>query len=66
METPEIDYREGSESSHPRKMSGIPKYGNIALKRGVIEEAGQSPPVQDAPEGEGVLEKIVNFFRNLF
>ncbi len=66
LEVPEIDYREGSESSHPRKMSGIPKYTNVTLKRGVIEEAGQSPPVQEEPEGEGILEKIVNFFRNLF
>jgi hypothetical protein len=47
-------------------MSGIPKYGNITLKRGVIEEAGQSPPVQEEPEGEGILDKIANFFRSLF
>jgi hypothetical protein len=66
LEVPEIDYREGSESGHPRKMSGIPKYGNVTLKRGVIEEAGQSPPVQEEPEGAGILDKIAKFFRSLF
>jgi hypothetical protein len=66
LEVPEVDYREGSDSGHPRKMSGVPKYGNITLKRGVIEEAGQSPPMQVEPEGEGILDRIANFFRNLF
>jgi hypothetical protein len=67
LEIPEVDYREGSDSSHSQtKMSGIPKYGNVTLKRGVIEEADKSPPVQEEPEGEGILDKIVNFFRNLF
>jgi len=66
METPDVDYREGSEASHPRKMSGIPKHGNVELKRGIMGDADVTPKVEAEPEGEGVLERIVNFFRNLF
>jgi hypothetical protein len=66
IETPDIDYRDGSESSHPRKMPGIPKHGNITMKRGVIGEADAAPKVEPEPEGEGILEKIAKFFRGLF
>jgi hypothetical protein len=66
VETPEIDYRDGSESSHPRKISGIPKYTNVEMKRGVLEDADQVPQVESEPEGEGILDRIANFFRNLF
>ena len=32
-----IEYREGASSDYaPRKMPGIPKYGNIVLKRGIV------------------------------
>ena len=30
-----IDYREGNDPSHVRKLSGLTKYGNVTLKRGV-------------------------------
>jgi phage tail-like protein len=30
-----IDYREGTDPSHVRKLSGLAKYGNVTLKRGV-------------------------------
>lgn len=30
-----IDYREGNEPPHVRKLSGLTKYGNVTLKRGV-------------------------------
>lgn len=30
-----IDYREGNEPPHVRKLSGLTKYGNITLKRGM-------------------------------
>ena len=33
--TEAIDYREGSDPPHQRKLSGLVKYGNITLKRGV-------------------------------
>ncbi len=66
METPDVDYREGSEASHPRKMSGIPKHGNVELKRGILGDADVTPKVEAEPEGEGILERIVNFFRSLF
>lgn len=35
--TEPIDYREGSEPNHVRKLPGMTKYGNITLKRGVTE-----------------------------
>ena len=74
VETPDVDYREGSEASHPRKMSGIPKHGNVELKRGILGDADVTPKVESdpvprveaEPEGEGILERIINFFRNLF
>ncbi|MCW3989225.1 MAG: phage tail protein [Candidatus Bathyarchaeota archaeon] len=66
VETPDVDYREGSEASHPRKMSGIPKHGNVELKRGILGDADVTPKVEAEPEGEGILERIVDFFRNLF
>ena len=43
LETPEIDYRGGSESSHPQKLSGIPEYANIELKKRILEETDQDP-----------------------
>jgi phage tail-like protein len=30
-----VDYREGNEPTHVRKLSGLTKYGNVVLKRGV-------------------------------
>jgi len=30
-----IDYREGTDPSHVRKLSGLTKYGTVTLKRGV-------------------------------
>ena len=30
-----IDYREGSDRSHVRKLPGLTKFGNVTLKRGV-------------------------------
>ena len=35
--TDAIDYREGTEPAHVRKLSGLTKYGNITLKWGVTE-----------------------------
>ena len=34
--TAAIDYREGTDPPHVRKLSGLTKYGNIVLKRGVV------------------------------
>lgn len=36
-ETDPIDYREGSDPNHVRKMPGITKHGNITLKRGYTQ-----------------------------
>jgi phage tail-like protein len=33
--TEAIDYREGTDAPHVRKLSGLTKYGNITLKRGM-------------------------------
>jgi phage tail-like protein len=30
-----IDYREGTDTAHVRKLSGLTKYGNVTLRRGV-------------------------------
>jgi len=35
--TEAIDYREGNEPMHVRKLSGLTKYGNITLKRGITD-----------------------------
>ena len=35
--TEAIDYREGNEPNHVRKLPGMTKYGNITLKRGVTD-----------------------------
>jgi phage tail-like protein len=32
-----VDYREGNEPAHVRKLDGLTKYGNITLKRGVTD-----------------------------
>jgi phage tail-like protein len=34
-----IDYREGGEALHVRKLPGLVKYSNISLKRGVTDDA---------------------------
>ena len=34
-----IEYREGNEPAHARKLPGLTKYGNIVLKRGVMTGA---------------------------
>jgi phage tail-like protein len=30
-----VDYREGTDPPHVRKLSGLTKYGNVTLKRGM-------------------------------
>jgi phage tail-like protein len=35
--TEPIDYREGTDPTHVRKLSGLTKYGNISLKWGVTD-----------------------------
>ncbi|HAH10661.1 MAG TPA: phage tail protein [Alphaproteobacteria bacterium] len=35
--TDAIDYREGNEPTHVRKLPGLTKYGNITLKNGVTD-----------------------------
>lgn len=38
--TATIDYREGTDPAHVRKLSGLTKYGNVVLKAGVTTAAG--------------------------
>ncbi len=47
-------------------MSGIPKYGNVTLERGVLEEADNPHIEPEEPEGEGFVERLSRFFRSLF
>jgi phage tail-like protein len=35
-----VDYRKGTSPPHVRKLSGLTKYGNITLKRGLTVDAG--------------------------
>ena len=35
--TDAIDYREGNDPTHVRKLSGLTKFGNITLKRGITD-----------------------------
>jgi phage tail-like protein len=37
--TDAIDYREGTDPTHVRKLTGLTKYGNITLKRGALAGA---------------------------
>ena len=36
--TPSLDYREGTDPMHVRKLSGLTKFGNITLKRGITDD----------------------------
>ena len=38
--TASIDYREGTDPVHVRKLSGLTKYGNVTLKAGVTTGSG--------------------------
>jgi phage tail-like protein len=40
METDAIEYREGADITHVRKIPGLAKYGNITLKRGFTKDSG--------------------------
>lgn len=35
--TDPVDYREGNEATRQRKLSGLTKYGNITLKKGITD-----------------------------
>src|SRR5689334_15811236 len=35
--TEAVDYREGTDTPHARKLSGLTKFGNITLKRGLTD-----------------------------
>jgi len=35
--TDSVDYREGTDSPHQRKLSGLTKFGNITLKKGLTD-----------------------------
>jgi phage tail-like protein len=37
ISTDAIDYREGHESPHVRKLPGLNKFGNVTLKRGITD-----------------------------
>jgi len=38
METDAIEYREGADVTHVRKLPGLAKYGNITFKRGFTKD----------------------------
>ena len=43
-----VDYREGTDPPHVRKLSGLTKYGNITLKWGITVGAQRARSVQVA------------------
>ncbi|REE18426.1 phage tail-like protein [Paraburkholderia sp. BL27I4N3] len=40
--TEAVDYREGTDPPHARKLDGLTKYGNIVLKRGITDSTDLS------------------------
>jgi phage tail-like protein len=40
VETELIEYREGTDPPHTRKLTGLTKFGNVTLKSGLISGAG--------------------------
>jgi len=56
VKVPGIDYRNGNEPGGMRKLPGIPGYGNITLKRGVIGDTALWDWVQQAQQGR--VERI--------
>lgn len=50
--TEAIDYREGTEPNHVRKLPGLTKYGNITLKKGVTDNMDLSNWNKDILDGK--------------
>lgn len=55
-----IDYREGNEPTHVRKLSGLTKYGNITMKWGITDSMDLYNWHKQATEtgAEGARKKI--------
>jgi phage tail-like protein len=53
-----IDYREGDDPTHLRKLSGLTKYGNITLKWGVTDSMDLYKWHQDAVNGTITRKKV--------
>lgn len=47
-----VEYRNGDDPTHTRKMAGIVKYGNITLKRGVTDDLDFTKWRQDVIDGK--------------
>ena len=65
LEEQPIEYRDGlSPEYHSTKQPGIPKYGNITMKRGAIGDTGKSTDTQDLDQGfiDSVIEGIKSLF----
>lgn len=46
-----IEYREGNETTTPRKLPGLTKYSNITLKAGTVDTAAMHDWIADCVEG---------------
>lgn len=61
--TDAIDYREGNEPPHLRKLSGLTKYANITLKWGVTDSMElydwHAKLVELGSAGDGVRKKVI-------
>ena len=54
-----IDYREGNEATHVRKLPGLTKYGNISLKWGITDSMEIYNWHQEAVKGN-ILRKNIS------
>jgi phage tail-like protein len=56
--TDAIDYREGDEPTHVRKLPGLTKYGNVTLKRGITDSIDLYNWYQDVVAGNIRRESV--------
>lgn len=47
-----VEYREGTDPAHVRKLSGLTKYGNITLKRGITPDTTLFQWFQNVVDGK--------------
>jgi len=56
--TDAVDYREGNEPTHVRKLPGLTKYGNLTLKWGATDSLELSTWRQQIVDGEIVRKNV--------
>lgn len=59
-----IDYREGTDPTHVRKLTGLTKYGNVTLKWGVTDSTELYDWHRDVVEGQIERQNVAIVMRN--